>query len=245
MSDKQQKQPAKPAKAAKPAKDANPGSSGNSNTRPNASQMEQTENTNVFKQLFATLEAEHQKLQDLEQRRLRLTEEMKNLREMLQQENRRLRSSSEEAQARKNATAGSAAAGAATSSPVAKKSKSVQIAKQPPKIANQHQMLDMIDQGMDLNTLDNQMAGRAGKEKLQLLPADPSEPIGPQASEVLIQLIDSNSALRQLQTIELPALWHTPVSSVDLESFIQMSNTSVAQSSTEESRDAADSAAAE
>ncbi|XP_030567492.1 uncharacterized protein LOC115767372 [Drosophila novamexicana] len=236
MSDKQQQKPAKPAKA---AKDANPGSSGNSNTRPNASQMEQTENTNVFKQLFATLEAEHQKLQDLEQRRLKLTEEMKNLRDMLQQENRRLRSSSEEAQARNNASAGSTSAGTVLSSLFGRKSKSVKIAKQPPKqIAHQHQMPDHIDQGIHLNTLENQMAGRAGKEELQLMPAELCEPPGPQTSEVLIQLIDSSSAMRQLQTIELPALWHTPVSSVDLESFLQMSNTSVAQSSTDESRDA-------
>ncbi|KAH8399723.1 hypothetical protein KR215_001280 [Drosophila sulfurigaster] len=48
---------------------------------------------NVFKQLFATLEAEQQKLQQLEQRRLKLTEEMRTLRDMLQQENLRLRQS--------------------------------------------------------------------------------------------------------------------------------------------------------
>ncbi|ALC49131.1 CG32655 [Drosophila busckii] len=50
-------------------------------------------NANVFRSLFETLEAEHLKLQALEERRLKLTEEMKNLRHMLQLENQKLRKS--------------------------------------------------------------------------------------------------------------------------------------------------------
>lgn len=47
--------------------------------------------TNVFQKLFITLEAEHQKLQELELRRIRLTEEMRVLHDMLKRQNQQLR----------------------------------------------------------------------------------------------------------------------------------------------------------
>lgn len=75
----------------------NAASSSRRSRSPNRSgQVEPEGNAAMFKQLFATLEAEHQKMHLLEQRRLKLTEEMRSLRESLQQENLRLRSKSQE-----------------------------------------------------------------------------------------------------------------------------------------------------
>ncbi|KAH8290060.1 hypothetical protein KR044_006594 [Drosophila immigrans] len=88
MLDKQQSQ------SSKLSKDAKESGSGPAQVRaPAQGHIHMAGAANVFKQLFATLEAEQQKLQQLEQRRIKLTEEMKTLRDMLQTENLRLRQS--------------------------------------------------------------------------------------------------------------------------------------------------------
>ncbi|XP_016999539.2 uncharacterized protein [Drosophila takahashii] len=56
-----------------------------------AQNRQQEQNNALFAQLFASLEGEHRKLRELEQRRSKLIEEMKNLRALLFAENQKLR----------------------------------------------------------------------------------------------------------------------------------------------------------
>ncbi|XP_037724515.1 uncharacterized protein LOC119556404 [Drosophila subpulchrella] len=66
-------------------------SSLNPPNRLEAQNRQREQNNALFAQLFASLEGEHQKLRELEQRRSKLIEEMKNLRALLFAENKRLR----------------------------------------------------------------------------------------------------------------------------------------------------------
>uniref|UniRef100_A0A6P4E1V5 Uncharacterized protein LOC108038149 n=1 Tax=Drosophila rhopaloa TaxID=1041015 RepID=A0A6P4E1V5_DRORH len=64
-------------------------SSSNRPSRLEVQNRRQEQNNALIAQLYASLESEHRKLKDLEQRRSKLTEEMKNLRALLLAENQR------------------------------------------------------------------------------------------------------------------------------------------------------------
>ncbi|XP_017055913.1 uncharacterized protein LOC108097886 [Drosophila ficusphila] len=66
-------------------------SSSNPPNRLNSQRRTQEQNNAVFARLFASLDSEHRKLKELEERRSRLTEEMKHLRALLFAENTKLR----------------------------------------------------------------------------------------------------------------------------------------------------------
>ncbi|XP_017872061.1 PREDICTED: uncharacterized protein LOC108619801 [Drosophila arizonae] len=196
----------------------------------NGSPVPPSENTSVFKQLFATLEAEHKKLQGLEQRRIKLTEEMKNLREMLQQENRRLRSQSHEPPSRSDSTP-------TTSSSIRKTNLAKSGKNSPRDVAG-----SSVSRGVTIlehNKADDTLVSVSVPFTLE------EQRSRPQVGEVVIEMVDSNPSMPQLQTIESSSLWHTPVTSVDLETFLQMSSTSGAQSSTQASKSDKSSAKAD
>ncbi|EDX00948.1 uncharacterized protein LOC6523968 [Drosophila yakuba] len=63
----------------------------NRTSRVGAQGSQQEQNNAIFARLFATLDAEHRKLRELEERRSQLIEEMKHLRTLLFTENKKLR----------------------------------------------------------------------------------------------------------------------------------------------------------
>ncbi|TDG40612.1 hypothetical protein AWZ03_012966 [Drosophila navojoa] len=184
----------------------------------NGSAVPPSESTIVFKQLFATLEAEHQKLRGLEQRRIKLTEEMRNLRDMLQKENRRLRSQSQQPFTHSDSTP--------TTSSSARKSHQSKSARNLPRdVAG-----SCFSRGVTI--LEHNKANDSLVSVSLPFGLEEQKP-RPQVGEVVIEMIDPNP---QPQTTESSSLWHTPVTSVDMETFLQMSNTTVAQSSTQTSK---------
>ncbi|XP_017064911.1 uncharacterized protein LOC108103788 [Drosophila eugracilis] len=83
--------------AEKPNAEDNQSLKSTNNDRPpnrlEARHRQQDQNNAVFARLFASLEGEHRKLKELEERRAKLTEEMRNLRALLFAENQKLRQS--------------------------------------------------------------------------------------------------------------------------------------------------------
>jgi len=79
--------------AEKKSQDNKDNASGSQNrtSRVEAHVRQQEENNAIFARLFASLDAEHRKLKELEERRSQLIEEMKNLRSLLFVENKKLR----------------------------------------------------------------------------------------------------------------------------------------------------------
>ncbi|EDW52793.1 GM13149 [Drosophila sechellia] len=79
--------------AEKKSQDNNDNASGSQNrtSRVEAHVRQQEQNNAIFARLFASLDAEHRKLRELEERRSQLIEEMKYLRSVLFAENKKLR----------------------------------------------------------------------------------------------------------------------------------------------------------